>query len=164
MVMGMADHLTEFALPGVLAEIARLTSVEKAIAIARQVGGREIYVPHTLPRSHQLVSLLGRYCAEIMVKRHGGSHLNIPSARTSLRWADARELRRKGKSIAEISQALGIGRRRVEQLVEGIELPDRSLIANEPKKAASECPACGRKSCRPKAAPSTDPTQGDLFL
>jgi hypothetical protein len=57
-----APTITRYALPPTLAEIARITSVEVAIAIARKWGGRRLYLPATLPHLYDR-TYLRRYDA-----------------------------------------------------------------------------------------------------
>ncbi|HUZ72473.1 MAG TPA: hypothetical protein VNE82_07760, partial [Candidatus Binataceae bacterium] len=112
-------RVTPYALPGMLAEIARFTSVDAAIAIARAFGGSNISLPRAPKPGHRLALLVGPEAAVIICKRFGGERWDIPSARPFLHWHDAHRLRDEGLSVSAIARRLGIGERRVRKLLEG---------------------------------------------
>ena len=107
-------------LPGLLAEVARLTTSEAAVAIARRFGNRRMYLPLDPPDRHPLVELLGRDSAVRICARFGGDQVTWPSARAFLRWHDARALRAGGASVARIAAALDINERHARRLVAGV--------------------------------------------
>jgi lambda repressor-like predicted transcriptional regulator len=157
------DVPTEFAFPGVLGEIARLTTVEIATIIARKRGGGKMHFGQYLPRNHVLISLVGRQAA-LLIHQHFQGHgsIKIPSAKTYLNWHRARQLRRQGKTIRAIAEKTGLSMRRVEQLLERFPV-DEVGAAALPAQPASACPSCGRRACRPKISGACDDAQGDLF-
>jgi hypothetical protein len=155
-------HVTEFALPGILQEIARFSTPEVAIAMAREWGGRRVYVPRTLSAGHRLARIIGRKAALLLCAHYGGEQIDIPGARTYLRWYDARRLKAAGKSHPEISKAIGIGLRQVQILLKGFE-PGDPLTVEAQNATPPACAVCGHKlrAPTPKAA---DPRQFSLPL
>jgi len=150
-------RVTEHALPGILQEIARFSTPEVAIAMARECGGRRLYVPRTLSHNHPLAAIIGRKAALLLIAHYGGEQIVIPAARTYLRWFDARRLRIAGKSRAEISRAIGVTMRQVEILLEGFEAPGATAPAAESAEVPI-CPICGHKPKPPTPKPA-DPRQ-----
>jgi hypothetical protein len=112
-------QITSDALPGILAEIARITTVEVATILARTYGGRRLYVPARVPDQHPLTRLIGRPAALLIAAHLGGERHNVPAARTILRWVDAHRLRAEGKTHPQISAALGITQLHVSRLLAG---------------------------------------------
>lgn len=135
--------ITAEQLPGLLADIARITTPEIAIAVARQHGGRRLYIPRTPPIDHPLCDLVGRQAALLIAEHLGGDRYEVPAARTILRWADAHRFRAQGMSHAQISQALGITRDHVAQLLAGA--PIGEIQAAKAMKAKVEKPRDGRQ-------------------
>jgi hypothetical protein len=154
------DRPTEWALPGVLAEIARLTSVEVAIAFARKWGGRELYIPERPRPDHALAQTLGRSAALIFCERYKRENLRIPSARSYPRWYDARRMKRSGKSASYIASKLGINIRRVIQLTHGV-AADVAPVRPTDNPHPSRCENCGRPF-HPRRM-TDDHRQFDLF-
>ena len=150
-------RVTEFALPGILQEIARFSTPEVAIAMAREWGGRRLYVPRTLSAGHRLGSIIGRKAALLLCAHYGGEQIDIPGARTYLRWYDARRLKAAGKSQPEISKAIGIGIRQVQILLKGFE-PGDPLTIEAKSIAAPACAVCGHKP-KPTSPKAGDPRQ-----
>jgi len=154
-------RITEFALPGILQEIARLSTPEIAIVVAREWGGRRLYVPRTLGTSHPLAQKVGRRAALLICAHLGGEQIEIPAARTYLRWYDARRLKAEGRSYAEISRAIGVSTRQVAILLRGFESGDALVPADTPHQAEI-CPLCQHK-VRPPQTRRGDPRQLDLY-
>jgi hypothetical protein len=145
------DVPTEFALPGLLGVIARITSVQIAIVVAQNLGGGKMHFGQKLPRDHVLIALVGRQAAiRIHQEFQGHGSVKIPSGKTYFNWHRVRELRRKGHSVREIAKIARLGMRRVEQLLEGFP-------------AAEVGVAQARQSGRAKASAAADQLQGDLF-
>jgi hypothetical protein len=145
--MGTLPKVTAYALPGVLAEMARIAGTDIAIAIAREYGGRRLYLPRAPKRDHPLCKLIGtrpaRLICEKLTSAAKGDYFQIPSARTYLHWYDARRLRTEGKSHTQISRAIGISTKQVALLLKGFEAPPATAAAapEEPKM----CPVCHRR-------------------
>ena len=101
-------------LPGVLAEIAEVTSCDAALDIALAYGGSTLHVP-TPERVgiHGLDSLLGRPNAVSFAERFGGEQIYVPKARRAV----AARLRLRGLSTAAIAETLGVTRRSARRLV-----------------------------------------------
>jgi hypothetical protein len=149
-----AEHL-----PGVLAEIARLTTVEVAVAVARSpVAGQRIKIPARPRPGNRLAQVVGpqamaRICAEL-----AGWEGLVPSARPFLRWYDARALRRAGATPSYIAQRLGVSLRWVQVLLQdmdegeigagiGVGIGGGQVMPA----ACPACPACGARPRRARA-------------
>jgi hypothetical protein len=158
---GVETRITEYSLPGVLGEIARATTIDVAVAIARQHGGRRLYVPREAKRDHPLCRLVGAKAAMVICHRWGGERYDIPSAKPFLHWYDARRLRAEGHTYAMISREIGVGMQHVRQLLDGFEAPAATMRATDA--TPHFCAVCGHRH-RAKAAHGTpDPRQGSLF-
>jgi hypothetical protein len=127
--------ITADMLPGILAKIARLISIEAALKLAHSYGGSRLYVParaETVEAEHTLARIIGLGGARRLVEHFGGDKYDIPSARGLFRWREARLLRAAGKSHREIAATMRIG------------------LTQARKLAASEAPPCaagdGRRS------------------
>lgn len=145
-------------LPGVLAAIADLIGVEPALHLAERWGGRRRYIPtaEQLRRDHPLVGLLGRRRALLVCGQLGGGEVNLPSAKPLRHALRARELRRQGRSHAEIAGELGLGVKRVAELVAGVEPGNGGPVLEEA--TPTRCALCGRPHPRPRG-PRRDPRQ-----
>jgi hypothetical protein len=155
-------RITAAALPGVLAEIARLTSVEAAIAVARQLGGKKFYTSIEPKRRHPLIRVLGWTAGRLVCRQLGGDTLEIPYAKAQLRKYDAVQLRSKGKSVRVIAETLDISISRAEQLVQGVPKGEASTEDAEAEGEPTACPVCGHRH-RPARPRPADGRQLALF-
>jgi L-alanine-DL-glutamate epimerase-like enolase superfamily enzyme len=122
----MTDQIiTADMLPGFLADLARITTPEIAITIARKHGGRRLYIPRQPPVDHPLCDLVGRAAALLIADHLGGDRHEVPAARTILRWDDAHRLRASGKTHAEISELLNLTQAYVSRLLAGAPIGTR---------------------------------------
>jgi hypothetical protein len=153
------------ALPAMLRDIAERTNVEIAIAIARGFGGLRLNIPlvDRLERDHPLARLVGHKAAKVIASHWGGDRYKIPSARSYLRWHDARQYLAEGRSRQWIAKKMGINYDQVLHLTAGLERPEDADGTG--KSAVPSCPTCGRRRCGPKVhAPVVDDArQMDLF-
>jgi hypothetical protein len=136
-------RISEFALPGILQEIARFSTPEVAIALARKWGGRRLYVPQSLGALHPLAKAVGRKAALLICAHFGGEQIAVPAARTYLRWHDARRLKALGHTTAEISRAIGVSERQTFKLLLGFE-PCGAPASPVASSHAEICPVCNR--------------------
>lgn len=157
----MDDITRPEALPGILADIARLTTVDVAIAIARWRGGRRLYIPMEsgLKHDHDIVKAIGRRAALRIVRHFGRGEISVPNAKAYLNWLDARALRRQGLSVSQICAKLGLAHRRVHSLVAGVE----TTTAQIESKTAGHCLVCGHKHRTGTFHPKADPRQLELL-
>jgi hypothetical protein len=119
--MTAALDITPLMLPAVLRQIAELIGIDAAVKIARAFGGTSLTIPQTMGPDHKLAQLIGLADASTIAAHFGGSgRFECPSAKSVLCRADARRLRRAGKSTMEIAAALGISQRHVTSLVYGV--------------------------------------------
>jgi hypothetical protein len=115
----MTDDVTPFALPGVLREIAEVTDVETALAVARTFGGKRLFIPKEIELDHPLIQAIGIEPAWQISRRLGGDRHIIPSAVHLIRCKEARRLKALGFTNDEIGAQLGITRGQVGRLVSG---------------------------------------------
>jgi hypothetical protein len=113
--------------PTVLAEAAKLTTPALALRLAREFGGRKLYFPVKIAMSHPIARCVGFKAAERLCREWGGEERIVPSARTHLRWLDARGLRLLGLKNDEIAQRLRIGERHVRHLLRDFD-PDDYVV------------------------------------
>jgi hypothetical protein len=106
-------------LPGRLQVIADAAGIDAAIAIAREFGGRRLYLPalKTLRqrRRHPLVALLGFERAVRVVEAIGGfgECFDVPTARNELIYLKLQDGLSRGLNTSELAQETGICRRAV---------------------------------------------------
>jgi hypothetical protein len=151
-------------LPGVLGDIARMATVEAAVAIARTFGGTRLYMPHEPKPDHALSKLLGVKTARLLCRNLGGRRHDIPSAKPALRWHEARRLRQEEElSHAEIARRLGITIGHARNLVDGLEFTAGSARSSRPVVVSARCPVCGKRRTQPHAL-HVDPRQLTLPL
>jgi hypothetical protein len=112
----MADP--RYYLTGALAEIAEVAGLPAALAVAERYGGSRLYVPKRAPDSHELVQLVGRDAADAICRFYGGldrggEPITIPLGPRRFyarARAAAEKMRAEGKSVAEVTRALGVAR------------------------------------------------------
>ena len=99
-------------------ELAELLDEEGLRALSAQRGGRRALIPRRIPPGHWLEEAVGRPTAERMAFRYGGCRIYIPRCPDAVgRPARIRELRRQGRSVAEISAAEGVSDRHVWRIL-----------------------------------------------
>lgn len=120
-------------LPGVLAEIASVTSREVALRLAGAKGGRRVYLPRaqSLTDDHWLVKLVGPADADTICRhfwfadgstsragneRGHGTRVDIPSAGAIQRRDAVRFMSIAGASISDMAKALHISERYVTMI------------------------------------------------
>lgn len=144
-------RITEAALPGILAEIARIASVPIAVAIARKYGGGRLYLRHSPRRTDALTVLVGIQAARLICGHWPGINVEVPSAKSYLNWYDARRLRShrdadgEPMSYDKIAKRLNISTRRVYDLLKGFTPGDADSDELDEAETADRCPVCGSK-------------------
>jgi len=128
-------------LPDFLREIAQLVGVDKAVLIARRLGGRRFYFPERLTHDNELVQLVGWRDAQRLCHRFAKNREIFPTARHYLRWFDARALRLQGLDFAEIAQLIGVVPRHAQELLDGFN-PDEWYV-DDALAARIRCSCCG---------------------
>lgn len=122
----MTDHrpddditLIPEMLPGILCDVAHISSVAKAIRLARKRGGTKIYLPfpHRIGPGHWLCQIFTLDEARAISKVLGQGVLKCPSAKIILRWYEANRLWRQGKTEPQIALALGLHDSSVRRLL-----------------------------------------------
>ena len=66
-------------------ELFNILGRERALALVRELGGTEIYVPRSVPLHHRLTAILGATGAECLAEHYGGERIEVPKARDHLR-------------------------------------------------------------------------------
>lgn len=129
------DEAVLALLPPSLAELARVSSVAAALALAREYGGRRIYIPEVMTETHPLAELIGYDAATALSHHYPGDRLEIPVFRDLRARIKANAIvaaRRAGRSQADLAAEYGMTER-------GIRMAER------------------------RAEQAGDPAQGDLF-
>lgn len=139
--MSDTRHSLPPGLPGVLGEVAALTSPETAEIVARAWGGRRKYVPAQPGPDHELSRLIGHRDALVIGRAIGNGEVRWPSAVHWLRLIDARRLCDRGVSHAKIGRALGITEKRVHELLKGYG-PPRRPGRRRKDEALADCDEC----------------------
>ena len=74
----MTDDVYIDSLPGVLAEIARLTNIGVAVILAHEFGGTRIYIPKRPTPDSPITHALGLDAATVIGHQFGGDNVLIP--------------------------------------------------------------------------------------
>lgn len=108
--MSVAAILKPAMLPGILAPIAETVSIEAALRVAREFGGRRLSFPDAgaLDPHHVLIQAIGAESAERIRARLAGGSFIVPHARTYLRLVDVARLRAAGLDDRTIARQLRI--------------------------------------------------------
>ncbi len=108
-------------LPPQIQRLVPLCGIGRAVAFARQFGGKRFFVPKKVYQTHPLVKCVGWQGAQRISAECGGEDWTVPSARTYLTWLEARALRVVGLSRGDIACKLGVTVRHVDRLLSGFE-------------------------------------------
>lgn len=147
------------ALPGILADIARLVGVPVALRFAETFGGQRVYVPRprALDKGHAFVRGLGLRAARHLAEQFQGEYLKVPNARVELHALACRRLWLEGHSVNDICRITHLTRSRVQRHVAGLPRGEAAPAAE----VVDHCPACGRRHRRlkPDSSVETDERQ-----
>lgn len=106
----MTEQL-DIQLPAILAQIADAAGEEAALLVAREWGGRDLYIPRDFRETHRLVELLGEMRARKMWSAIGHGPVLIPMgpyAGALERRVRAAKALSEGKSKSEVARIAGI--------------------------------------------------------
>lgn len=107
------------ALPEILARIAEASGEEAALLVAREWGGRSLYIPRAFSKTHRLVELMGEDRARKMCAAIGHGSVLVPmgpfAGALERRVIAARKLE-EGASQSEAARQAGVHLRTVERL------------------------------------------------
>lgn len=133
-------------LPGCLATIAEIASVEVALAFAARYGAQQRYIPDPdqIDREHWLAQALGLQVARLFAARAGRGHVGIPSAKTERNALNIRRLWAEGYSINAIVAQTKLSRNLVKKATRGISRDGTSRVL-ETQSKAHRCALCGRR-------------------
>lgn len=116
------DEINPELLPGVLAEIAVVTSTKVALRVAASVGGTRAYFPAKPNAEHWLSKLVGHAAAlaigQALAPAKGGLDILVPmgpQAREVARWRTMHRLIDNGLPKREIARAIGCHERVVQR-------------------------------------------------
>ncbi|MDE0406877.1 MAG: helix-turn-helix domain-containing protein [Alphaproteobacteria bacterium] len=99
-------------------ELAELLGEEGLLALSAERGGRRAMIPRRIPPGHWLEEAVGREAAERMAFHYGGCRIYIPRNPSAVgRAARIRDLRRRGRSVAEIARTEGVSDRHVWRIL-----------------------------------------------
>jgi hypothetical protein len=161
-------------LPGVLAEVARVTSIETAVKIARSpLAGTRHYLGRDPGPGHPLVAAVGALQARVIAAALGDGEVEWPSAKPLLHWYDARRLRAEGASHVVIARTLRLAERTVRRLVVG--MPRIAAVTDggrgcaqapgmRPQDGVAPCPYCGHRHRTTRRRNRRDDRQLNLDL
>lgn len=119
--IGPADEAVLALMPPSLAELARVSSVAAALALAREYGGRRIYIPEVMTEDHPLAVLIGFDAAMALSHHYPGDRPEIPMLRDWRAKVKANAIasaRRAGRTQADLAREYGMTER-------GIRLAER---------------------------------------
>ena len=145
------------ALPGLLAEVAEVTSEATALALARQAGGQDLWMPAEPGPGHRLTRIVGSLReARLIAARLGPGSVMIPSAIRYLRWVEVQILRHQGLTLHEIARTVRLSESHVQRLAARAPKGDTAVPAD------GRCPWCRRPPARPRRARGPDPRQMEM--
>ena len=104
----------------ILAELSAAVGPGQAIEICRRWPGRRLQVPLQVEDGDPLVLAIGMDVARALVKRYGGSRLDLPTERNALRSvrdAAIRRDRESGMSHERIGAVYGLTRQAVANIL-----------------------------------------------
>ena len=130
-------------LPPILEEVAEIAGVDAALAIARRLGGRTMYVGKHPRAASALANVVGAKAAAVIGQHFGGAQVAWPRARGLINRLDARQLAEsRGWSVPQIARHLRLTERYTRDLLQGVErgAPDAGDQTADPR----QCPSCGR--------------------
>jgi|APMI01.1.fsa_nt_gi hypothetical protein len=99
--------------------LAEAMSPSAALHLCAFFGPGSLYVPPTIPESHPIFSVIGKDASDALAFELGGQTLKIPSAElvNVRRAGKVFSLMRHGLSKLQISRALNLSMRRVDQIM-----------------------------------------------
>lgn len=98
------------------AELSGLLGNDAAMAIARSLGGVEVYVPARPDTGHKLARLVGSGGMKALCEAYGGIAVIMPNVKHSSRKERILSLLGKGKTRREIAETCGVTERYVYYL------------------------------------------------
>ena len=103
--------------------LARICGLQGALSLAREYGGRQVYIPTpaTLHAQHKIVAVLGMDTAQALCAELAGTRLNIPLCLGPLRAARDRQIwdaYTAGESCFSIARRHGLNSRSVWRIVQ----------------------------------------------
>lgn len=114
-----ADLRQRLWLPGLLRDVADAFDEETALRLARELGGRYVYLPRAARRDHPVARAVGVQVLRFLIERHDElARIVIPKGPDQDRRLRARliaEMTRAGRTADEIAAATGVHVRTVHQ-------------------------------------------------
>jgi len=104
----------ELSRNSLIGEITRVVGVEAVTNLARDFGGRRVYIPATVSAKDQISRSIGLAAAIRLARQYGGDRVMIPAhPDRALRRAQIIALRARGLSVSRIARTLGCTERYV---------------------------------------------------
>jgi Mor family transcriptional regulator len=95
-------------------DITRVIGIEPAAHLARDFGGRRVYIPATATAKDQIARSIGLAAAIRLARLYGGDRVMIPAdPERAIRRARIIALRARGLSVSRIARTLGCTERYV---------------------------------------------------
>jgi len=103
-----------------IGDITRVIGVESAAHLARDFGGRRVYIPAKASATDQIARSIGLAAARSLARLYGGDRVMIPAdPDRAIRRARIIALRARGLSVSRIARTLGCTERYVYKVFSG---------------------------------------------
>ena len=96
----------DLELPGILGELTDSHGVSPALALARWLGGRRLYVPERYVAGHEIERRLGRHAFRWLIQKYPRETVEVPRVRKlvqAMRDRAIAEEHEAGRSISELA-------------------------------------------------------------
>jgi len=115
----LANAVSAEELSGVLAEIAKATSVAVALKLARDFGGTMIYVPRNANADTALVRSIGVEATTSLARLFAGERIEVPLGpmKNRIRHAMISRMLAAGYGPTKIARAIGCHRRTIQRAI-----------------------------------------------
>lgn len=111
----MIGEKRRVAEPRVWEHVLDIIGTEAATCLSIQFGGARLYIPQRAGPDHRLTLAIGQKAADEIIAAMAGDYLDVPHKLAR----DARivQLRTDGRTVAQISAAVGCSRRTVQSVL-----------------------------------------------
>jgi len=108
------------ALPATLAEMARVTSLTAALAVAARFGGTRLYLPRQPDERSDLVQLIGIRHARALCSNYSGEFIEVPRAAAVLRLVRNSKMcraREHGTTVRKLARDFQLTQRQARRIL-----------------------------------------------
>jgi Mor family transcriptional regulator len=103
-----------------ISDITRVIGIQATSHLARDFGGRRVYIPAKVSSRDQIARSIGMGAAARLARLYGGDRVMIPAhPDRALRRAEIIALRLSGLSVSRIARTLGCTERYVYKVLSG---------------------------------------------